>query len=954
MNKHLILLFWVIIGWMATSQPLWSQHSVAQRWNEEVLHAIRNDFARPTVHARNLFHTSMAMYDLWAVYDEEATPLFIGQTFNGFNCPLVSFPQPADIEAARTEAISYAMYRLIAHRFQNSPGAASIYSHINALMQELGYNSTFNSTDYTDGSPAALGNYLAAQIIAYGFQDGANEQLGYANQFYEPVNDPLIVALPGNPNITDYNRWQPLTLSVFIDQSGNVFPGATPPFLSPEWGHVAPFSLTPDDLTVYQRDGDFYPVYHDPGPPPLLDPFSGTGTSDEYMWNFGLVAAWSSHLSPDDGVLWDISPASLGNISVDQYPTTLEGLRDFYDLVNGGDVGQGHALNPKTGQPYAPQIVPRGDYARILAEFWADGPDSETPPGHWFTILNSVNDHPELVKKFGGQGETLDDLEWDVKCYLALGGGMHDVAISVWGIKGWYDYLRPVSAIRAMADLGQSTSTALPSYHPGGIQLIDGLIEVVAVGDPLAGFNNANVGKIKLKAWRGPDFVSIPEIQEAGVDWILAENWWPYQRPTFVSPNFAGYVSGHSTYSRAAAEILTAITGDPFFPGGMGEFEAPMNEFLVFEDGPSMDITLQWATYRDASDQCSLSRIWGGIHPPCDDIPGRLIGIDIGLEAFNKARDLFYKDEDNDGFYSYEDCDDSDNTIYPGAPEICDEKDNNCDGNTDEGVQLTFFADNDMDGFGDPALPLLACSQPDGYANNADDCNDNNHLEFPGQVWYFDVDSDGFGDGTTVIACLRPTNAYLPQELMDIDTDCNDLDASISPDGMEVCDGIDNNCDGNIDENLLIFTWFQDADGDGFGNPNVVGYLYDYTTHRFVADDTDCNDSQAAIHPDAEEICDGIDNNCDGNIDENLSLFTWFQDADGDGFGNPNVWLDTCLLIPGAGFTDNDLDCDDTNASIFPDAPEIADNGIDEDWRHGSLFGPKLFPTLSGKRLLST
>ena len=124
------------------------------------------------------------------------------------------------------------------------------------------------------------------------------------------------------------------------------------------------------------------------------------------------------------------------------------------------------------------------------------------------------------------------------------------------------------------------------------------------------------------------------------MDWILVENWWPYQRPSFVTPPFAGYVSGHSTFSRAAAEILTAITGDPFFPGGMGEFTAPANEFLVFEEGPSQDIVLQWATYRDASDQCSLSRIWGGIHPPCDDLPGRRIGIEVAEHALNMARSL--------------------------------------------------------------------------------------------------------------------------------------------------------------------------------------------------------------------------------------------------------------------------------------------------------------------------
>lgn len=144
-----------------------------------------------------------------------------------------------------------------------------------------------------------------------------------------------------------------------------------------------------------------------------------------------------------------------------------------------------------------------------------------------------------------------------------------------------------------------------------------------------------------MYAWRGPDFIEEPETDHAGVDWILAEDWWPYQRPTFITPPFAGYLSGHSTFSRAAAEVMTLLTGDPYFPGGLGEFHAPKDEFLVFEDGPSVDVTLQWATYRDASDQCSLSRIWGGIHPPADDIPGRLIGEKIGIDAFLLAERYF-------------------------------------------------------------------------------------------------------------------------------------------------------------------------------------------------------------------------------------------------------------------------------------------------------------------------
>ena len=135
--------------------------------------------------------------------------------------------------------------------------------------------------------------------------------------------------------------------------------------------------------------------------------------------------------------------------------------------------------------------------------------------------------------------------------------------------------------------------------------------------------------------------INDPATETAGVDWILAENWWPYQRPTFVTPPFAGYVSGHSTYSRAGADIMTAITGDPYFPGGLGEFATRQNEFLVFEDGPTQSITLQWATYRDAADQCSLSRIWGGIHPPFDDIPGRHIGTLVAADAFGMAERYF-------------------------------------------------------------------------------------------------------------------------------------------------------------------------------------------------------------------------------------------------------------------------------------------------------------------------
>ena len=608
--------------------------SVARLWNEVLLGAIRNDFARPTVHARNLFHLSAAMYDAWAVFDTTAGTFLPGKTIGNYTCPLDYEPYNRDLVEAREEAISYAAYRLITHRFANAPGVTGIQSNADALMQSLGYDPGDNSTDTRGGSAAAMGNVIASCYINFGLQDGANEADDYANVSYQPVNPPIEPERPGNPNIVDLDRWQQVSLTVFIDQAGNRV-SATPDFLSPEWGQVEPFALSPADATVYSRGGFDYYVYHDPGAPP-----GSAGTlSDEYKWGFALVSVWSSHLDPADGVMIDISPATIGNIPL--LPAIFPDYPNFYDLLIVGDASQGHATNPVTGAPYAPQIVPRGDYTRVLAEFWADGPDSETPPGHWFVILNTVQDHPDFQRRMEGAGATLGPLEWDVKAYFALGGAMHDSAIAAWGIKGWYDYLRPVSAIRAMADRGQSSDPALPSYSVDGLPLIPGYIELVAAGDPLAGQNDEHVGKIKLYAWRGPDFIGNPAVDQAGVDWILGENWWPYQRPTFVTPPFAGYVSGHSTYSRAAAEVLTALTGDPFFPGGMSGFDIQANEFLVFEEGPSVDMTLQWATYRDASDQTSLSRLWGGIHPPADDIPGRIIGERIGIDAFNLARRYF-------------------------------------------------------------------------------------------------------------------------------------------------------------------------------------------------------------------------------------------------------------------------------------------------------------------------
>lgn len=609
--------------------PRGEPHSVARLWNEMLLFSIRNDFARPTVHARNLYHISAGMYDAWAAFEDVADQVFVDDRLDAAAL--------ADMEAQRDKAIAYAAYRIIQHRFQFSPGALDIYPEADDLMDALGYDKFFFSFDGDNGNEgAALGNRIAQAIIIHGLFDGANESNDYSNTYYTPSNPPLEMDNPGNPNMVAPNRWQPLALEFFIDQSGNPIPGGVIPFLSPEWGDVEGFALRDMDLAVRERDGETWNVWHDPGAPPYINE-----PGNRFKSGMEMVAIWSSHLDPATGVMIDISPRNVGNAVLPQ----VEDEAEYYNYFEGGDWATGRITNPITGEEYEEQIVPLGDYGRILAEFWADGPDSETPPGHWFTIMNYVSEHPMFERRWKGEGPILDPLEWDVRSYLTMGGAMHDIAISSWSVKGYYDYVRPVSALRYMCERGQSTDASLANFDPEGISLVPDFIEVVTAETTAPGGKHENLageeGKIAFKAWRGPDFIDDPDVDVAGVGWILAENWWPYQRPSFVTPPFAGYVSGHSTYSRGAAELMTLLTGDEYFPGGVGEFEAPQNEFLVFEDGPSMDITLQWATYRDASDQCSLSRIWGGIHPPADDIPGRLMGLVIGPDAFYEAERYF-------------------------------------------------------------------------------------------------------------------------------------------------------------------------------------------------------------------------------------------------------------------------------------------------------------------------
>ena len=569
--------------------------SVARRWDEALLDAIRRSLPNPPVHARNLFHVSVAMWDGWAAYDSTAS---------GYIFKEKPHVDPCDVAAARNEAISYAAYRVLTARFIKAVGADKSLSEFADLMDALSYPTATTTTD--GDTPAAVGNRIAKAVLDYGSSDGSNEANGYAAIDYKPINPPLVVALP-EITVVDPNRWQPLQVEYLVSQNGVVLPSGVQQAVGPHWGHVTSFAIPA---------GGALGVPFDPGPPPRL----GDPATDALFKTQALEVIRDSSLldtARDDMI--DISPAVLGDNAI------------------GSNGGPGHAINPVTGNPYAPDMVRAGDFYRTIAEFWADGPNSETPPGHWNVLANAVSDALAPNLRIGGTGPVVDRLQWDVKLYLALNGAVHDAAIAAWGLKGRYDGNRPISMIRYMASLGQSTDPKLAPYNREGLPLVPGLVEVItkektATGGPMVALKG-NEGKIAVRAWDR----NSPGPSASHAAWILGTTWMPYQLSTFVTPSFQGYISGHSTFSRAAAEVMTGITGSEFFPGGLSEWIVKAGSFRITA-GPSADVTLEWATYYDAADQAGQSRLFGGIHVQADDFTGRILGSTCGKDAWALAQ----------------------------------------------------------------------------------------------------------------------------------------------------------------------------------------------------------------------------------------------------------------------------------------------------------------------------
>lgn len=326
---------------------------------------------------------------------------------------------------------------------------------------------------------------------------------------------------------------------------------------------------------------------------------------------------------------------------------------------------------------------------------------------------------------------------------------------------------------------------------------------------------------------------------------------------------------------------------------------------------------------------------------------------------------LFYVDTDGDGYgignvgvYACSqqpgfvgiggDCDDTNPLIYPGATEFCGGGDEDCDGYTDESSAadaVQWYADADGDQYGNPAQMVIACTAPGSYVADNTDCDDSTALAHPGGIevcdaanrdedcdgliddadqnpsntsrFYGDADNDGYGSGSGIDICDGPPG------MVTNNNDCDDTDATVYPGAYETCDLQDEDCDGLIDDGATAGTWYLDSDGDTYG-----GRGYSISTcsppSGYVSNGDDCDDTDAALNPSAQEICNNLDDDCDGQADDNpIDGSTWYLDQDTDNYGNPSVPYTTCYQP--FGYVADNTDCNDRRASINPGEAEVCD-----------------------------
>ena len=411
----------------------------------------------------------------------------------------------------------------------------------------------------------------------------------------------------------------------------------------------------------------------------------------------------------------------------------------------------------------------------------------------------------------------------------------------------------------------------------------------------------------------------------------------------------------HITLVANAPEFGTSVGAVDIAPGAglsidgtlssttLGEYTSSITIAANDDDEPTTDVAVTGRVVDDfdqdddgydMGDDCNDAD--AAIHPGATEVWYN--GVDEDCDGNDD-------DLDGDGFSLGDDCNDLDALISPDMPEVCDGVDNDCDGgvDTDSTDAAVWYVDADGDGFGDAATSVWACEAPVGYVDDSTDCNDADIGVNPDAVevcngvdddcsgvvddyaadaptWYADSDSDTFGDASTAITTCDAPAGYVADG-----TDCDDAVSTVNPDATEVCDGIDNDCDGTIDTGASDATnWYADSDSDSYGDASTMVSACDAPV-GYVADGTDCVDTNSAIHPGASELCNDIDDDCDGSVDESaIDKTTWYADSDSDTYGDGGVSVSACDAP--AGYVASATDCDDANNTIHPGATEVCDN----------------------------
>ena len=346
----------------------------------------------------------------------------------------------------------------------------------------------------------------------------------------------------------------------------------------------------------------------------------------------------------------------------------------------------------------------------------------------------------------------------------------------------------------------------------------------------------------------------------------------------------------------------------------------------------------------DANINPNVAEVCNGIDDNCnttidEGLPTRQFFLDVDNDTYGTTATVTNcRAQGNFRATRPGDCNDGNANVNPGQIEVCaNDVDDNCNGTVDEGT-LTWYRDADSDRFGNPTSTTRACIQPNGYVSNNTDCDDGRANVNPGATEVCDdldnncnttvdeglrlrrnrdADGDTYGTTTTALVCPQWTG------WADREGDCNDSVGAINPGAAEVCgNGIDDNCDSQIDENIL--TWYLDADSDTYGSSLLSRACTQ--PNGYVARSGDCNDGNANVNPGRTEVCTGIDDTCAGGVDEGL-LVDRFRDADLDGFGSNRI----SQVCPNTtGYSTRTGDCDDSRNFIFPGATELCGNDLDD------------------------